>query len=131
MLLMGSFIGLYIQSGRIRDLLDWQPFLAEYPQNLWHRPQKEHRRDRRSGSRLQLELEEKTGLFVPGGTVVNLSPRGACLMSSLTFKPGQRIYARLHPSHEGLLKISGKIIWLKPQMNNTLYGLSFERESRS
>jgi len=41
-------------------------------------------------------------------------------------KQGKTIQARLHSSKEGLLRISARIVWQKPQNNRVVYGIEFD-----
>jgi hypothetical protein len=88
--------------------------------------QHEKRRAPRSGHDSVLELFDRTGRKLTGiGRLVNFSNHGACFASVYPFKKGAIVRARLRLLREGVLDISGRIIWTRQHTNLTLYGIKF------
>src|SRR5262249_27996625 len=73
------------------------------------------------------ELKDSTGQYLNGTAWLrDISVDGACFESSWMLKPGKTIEARLHSSREGLLYITGKVVWSQPKRDRIMYGLQFQ-----
>jgi hypothetical protein len=91
------------------------------------RSKKENRRAPRSIHNSVLEILDESGRVIAGiGRLVNVSMVGACFSSTQSFAKGEEIRARLRLLREGVLKISGHVVWSRKKANATLYGLSFD-----
>jgi hypothetical protein len=85
------------------------------------------RRAPRSRHNSVLEIFDTKGHVIAGiGRLVNFSMVGACFSSTEPFSKGAKINGRLRLLREGVLKISGHIVWSKKKANATLYGLAFD-----
>jgi hypothetical protein len=95
------------------------------------RPSPNAGRDKRKSARFlsegPVEIEMEPGHFVGKTTaLLNLSSQGACVVSNRTFRLGQQIVARLHPTHRSPLRVTGWVVWFKPRSNFMVYGLKFK-----
>jgi hypothetical protein len=120
-LLLGSLYALYgkgrvISNDKYPQLLDSQKTTSA-----------EKRQERRRISNCPFELMNRSGVFLANSARIrDLSAKGACFESPLFLKKGERIEAKLHSPNEGLLRISGRVVWVKSKTNWLTYGVKFD-----
>jgi len=127
-LLAGSVVGLYFRAHRLSD----EALSSFSRQASESKPISSHATERRCSRRLPshvtLELQDGSGQFAEGnGQLLDISLKGACFKSSVLLRRGQRIVARLHSSKEGLLQVTARVVWLRQQTQDALYGIEFRR----
>mgnify|MGYP001559876880 FL=1 len=90
------------------------------------RTPEEKRRARRVKHDSVLEIYDSQGKLVDAVLrLVDLSTDGACFTSTQALPRGARIQARLRLLGEGVLYVTGRIVWTKTKGNATRYGLKF------
>ena len=127
LLLAGSLAGIYMKSRFLSE--GSASFLSARNENseAGEDACREKRRARRLRSGALLELMDPSGGFMADSARLrDISIKGACFESPVLMKLGHRIEARLHSSKEGLLRISARIIWLRPKNNRIFYGVEFD-----
>jgi hypothetical protein len=75
-----------------------------------------------------LELFSLDGQRLAGiGRLVNVSTVGLSFTSTKSFEVGDRVEGRLRLLKEGMLDISGRIVWARRKTNMRQYGVAFDR----
>ena len=87
--------------------------------------------EKRRASRVKhdsvLEIYDGEGrLVVDAVRLVDLSTEGARFSSTEQFPVGARIRGCLRSLKEGILSVSGRIVWTQTKANARLYGLKFD-----
>ena len=92
----------------------------------------EKRRAARAKTNAVIDLDDEAGGYSPGNAQLqDLSVWGACLSSTLSLQKGQSIRGRIHSPTEGLLQVSGHVVWVKQRNNDYLYGIAFSKITRT
>jgi len=92
---------------------------------------REHRRAVRTKSDAVFDLDDDAGHYAPGNArLVDVSVWGACVSSNLSLRKGQLIRGRIHSPTEGLLEVSGEVVWVRKRAVDSLYGIGFTKITR-
>ncbi|MFA6435055.1 MAG: PilZ domain-containing protein [Elusimicrobiales bacterium] len=90
-------------------------------------PGREKRRAPRQKHDSVLELCDGSGNFISTvGHLVDFSTAGVCFSSTQVLNTGDLIRGRLRLLKEGLMYISGRVIWSRRKLNTNLYGIRFD-----
>lgn len=96
------------------------------------RPGEEKRKSRRVKHDSVMEIYDGAGKLVSAVLrLVDLSNDGVCFTSTQALPRGARIQARLRLLSEGVLYISGRILWTRTKGNATRYGVRFDAVGRA
>ncbi len=84
------------------------------------------RRSDRTICNLTLDLLDQTHLVKTGSArILNLSTSGACMVSRVTLSLGEQIQGRLISMENERVKISGRVVWIRPGGSGVFYGIHF------
>ena len=89
------------------------------------RLQNEKRRHVRRPCNVFLELFNETDRASGDGRLLNLSEEGALFSSKSNLRFGDRILARPAQPTSGLSRLTGRVVWSRPRLFVTLYGIRF------
>lgn len=128
-LLAGSLIGIYGRS-RLSKEEHASPMSESKPEVEPSKPVREKRRARRARTDSRLDMFDAEGRFLAGHTrLVDFSPEGARLVSSVPLSRGQKIRGRMKVKM-GYIQIKGCIVWHRSDPPNHVYGVKFETLER-
>ncbi len=92
----------------------------------WRFFNRNHRSSDRMACDLRLELVDQTHLVKTGSArLLNLSTSGACMISRVTLSLGERIHGRIMSLDNERVKISGRVVWIRPGGAGAYYGIRF------
>jgi hypothetical protein len=86
------------------------------------------RRSSRKHADYVVELYDTTGSFLEGvGRLLDLSPTGALVESTLRLMPGQALLARIRRGEQASLELPVTVIRVQGKGASLTYGLHFKR----
>jgi len=123
-LIIGVFYGMSTRTDNLTlDILTRRPQIDENDDD-------ENRHDARVTCNLFVELIDRSEQVSGIGRLLNLSSRGACITSATYLRRGDSVFARLPTLRRGSNKISGRVIWARPTIDKTMYGIELNPATR-
>ena len=122
---LGAIYGLLVGAESVSDGMSPLTSSAE---NI---TQNEHRRMPRTKCDMLLELLDEAQRTAGTGRLLNISVTGACFISTSVLLKDDTVMARLPTMRSGINKISGRVVWLRSRLGNTLYGIRLNAATRA
>jgi len=91
----------------------------------------ENRRSKRNNHNAAIEIFSPEGRLLGFGRLVEYSKTGASFQAESRLLEGDLVLARLRLFGEGIIDVTARIIWRKPEKNGVLVGVKFETVTRN
>ena len=91
----------------------------------------ENRRSKRNNHNAAIEIFGPEGRLLGFGRLVEYSKTGASFQAESRLLEGDLVRARLRLFEEGIIDVTARIIWRKPEKNGVLVGVKFETVTRN
>ncbi|MEA3307048.1 MAG: PilZ domain-containing protein [Elusimicrobiota bacterium] len=86
-----------------------------------------YRKHNRNAHDSVLEAFEEYGKrLIWTAKLINFSTGGASFSTKRDLKKGQLIFARLRIPEQGVMQVTGKVVWIKEKTSTFVYGMKFD-----
>ncbi len=91
----------------------------------------DNRRSKRNSHNAAIEIFGPEGLLLGFGRLVEYSKTGASFQAESHLLEGDLVRARLRIFEQGILDVTARIVWRRPEKNGILVGVKFETITRN
>lgn len=91
----------------------------------------DNRRSKRNNHNAAIEIFGPEGRLLGFGRLVEYSKTGASFQAEARLLEGDLVRARLRLFEEGIIDVTARIVWRKPERNGVLVGVKFETVTRN